>query len=99
MRRTPPNLPAVRITAVLCVLLCMLAINAHAANSLGSNVLFEAPAAGTDSIVVATSGTWTAVANDAWLRTSATGNGSGVALFSFDANTGATRTGSLTIAG
>ena len=34
-----------------------------------------------------------------WLHTSASGTGNGVASFTFDANTGATRTGTLTIAG
>ncbi len=45
---------------------------------------------------------WTATANDSWLHLSAanqSGTGSANVIFTFDANAGATRTGTLTIAG
>jgi len=67
--------------------------------TLGSTSTIEGPAGGTDSIIVAGSGAWTATANDSWLHTSAIGSGNGLALFSFDANSGAARTGTLTVAG
>ncbi len=61
--------------------------------------LIEGPAAGSDSYIVTYSGPWTAVANAAWLHTTSSGTGNGLAYFTFDANTGPTRTGTLTIAG
>lgn len=66
---------------------------------LGTNFLVEGPAAGKDSNIVVTSGAWTAKANVSWLHTSSKGSGNGVVTFTFDANPGATRTGTLTIAG
>ena len=45
---------------------------------------------------------WTATANDSWLHLSTanqSGTGSANVIFTFDANLGATRTGTLTIAG
>ncbi len=72
---------------------------------LGTSVLWEGPAAGTDSVVVAISpktDTWTATANDVWLHLSAgnqSGTGSSNIVFSFDANPYATRAGTITIAG
>ena len=70
---------------------------------LGTTNLTEGPVAGSDSVVLGVSqagGTWTATANDSWLHvTTASGVGSTNVLFTFDANTGATRTGTLTIAG
>jgi len=67
--------------------------------ALGSFDLHEGPAAGSDSVIVAVSGAWTAASNTAWLHTSSTGNGNGLVTFTFDANSGAERTGTLTIAG
>ena len=67
--------------------------------SLGTTSLVEGPAAGSDSDIVVTGGAWAATANAPWLHTSATGTGDGVATLTFDANPGATRTGTLTIAG
>ncbi len=67
--------------------------------ALGSYAALEGPAAGSDAENVITAGAWTASSNASWLHTSASGNGSGVASFTFDANTGPTRTGTLTIAG
>jgi DNA-binding beta-propeller fold protein YncE len=73
--------------------------------TLATNALLVGPAAGSDSVVLetrpATAG-WTAAANDAWLHLSLanqSGNGSTNVVFSYDANTGATRSGTLTIAG
>ena len=68
--------------------------------SLGADVLVEGRAAGVDSdVVAAAAGHWTATAKSPWLHTTSTGNGNGLATFVFDANTGATRTGTLAIDG
>ena len=69
------------------------------AAALDTVALLEGPAAGSDSDVVTFAGPWTATANASWLHTTAGGSGNGLATFTFDANTGATRTGTLTIAG
>jgi DNA-binding beta-propeller fold protein YncE len=69
---------------------------------LATSALTEGPAAGTDTVILVVtpeSASWTATANASWLHTSASGAGSGNVLFTFDANPGATRTGTLTIAG
>jgi len=58
--------------------------------------------AGSDSVLLALSsqGTpWTATANVLWLHTTSSGTGSGKITFSYDSNSGATRTGTLTISG
>lgn len=70
---------------------------------LGATNLVEGPAAGTDSVVLATgaANTWTATANSTWLHLASgyeTGTGSTNVVFSFDANSGPTRTGAITIA-
>jgi len=73
--------------------------------SLGAAALWEGPGAGADSVVLAvTPGTlsWTNTANSSWLHLTATnqsGVGSTNIIFNFDANPGATRSGSLSIAG
>ena len=67
--------------------------------SLGTLALLEGPAAGSDSDIVTATGAWTATANASWLHTSSCGTVNGLATFTFDANAGATRTGTLTIAG
>jgi len=71
--------------------------------ALGTTNLTEGPAAGSDSVVLGdsqASASWTATANDSWLHvTSASGAGSTNVLFTFDANAGPARTGTLTIAG
>src|SRR5262245_51808674 len=66
---------------------------------LGTTGLLEGPAAGSASDIVSTSGAWSATANASWLHTSASGTGNGLATLTFDANPGATRSGTLTIAG
>ena len=65
----------------------------------GRSGLVEGPAAGSDSDIVSLPGAWTATANASWLHTTSSGTGNGLATFTFDANPGATRTGTLTIAG
>ena len=73
--------------------------------SLGTNTLTEAWTAGTDSVALIVSspvGPWAATANAPWLHLSSanqTGAGSATVVFTFDANPGAPRTGTLTIAG
>jgi sugar lactone lactonase YvrE len=68
---------------------------------LGASTRFDGPAAGTDSIVLGVAtGTpaWTATANASWLHLSTTnGLGSSTLIFNIDANTGATRSGTMTI--
>src|SRR5262245_11045639 len=68
-------------------------------STLGTTALLEGAAAGSASDIVSTSGAWSASANASWLHTSATGTGNGLATLTFDANPGATRSGTLTIAG
>lgn len=73
--------------------------------SLGAAALVEGPSAGTDSIVLTVApetGAWTATANAPWLHLSPatqSGIGSVNVVFTYDANPGATRSGTLTIAG
>src|SRR5437868_185863 len=62
-------------------------------STLGSYALIEGPTAGSDADSVLASGAWTASSNASWLHTSASGTGNGTATFTFDANTGVTRTG------
>ena len=70
---------------------------------LGRTAAFEGPATGTDSVVLAVSppgATWTNTANASWLHLGAasqTGQGSGNLIFSYDANPGPTRNGTLTL--
>jgi streptogramin lyase len=66
--------------------------------TLATHTLVEGPTAGTDSDVVTVVGPWNATANASWLHIT-TSSGNGLAKFTFDANTGPTRTGTLTIAG
>jgi len=96
-------------TLIICVLAVGLA-QAHvslaaAAIALGTTAVVEAPTAGTDSVVLAvnpTTATWLATTNAPWLHLTVAnqgGTGSTNVIFSFDANPGATRVGTLTIAG
>ncbi len=71
--------------------------------ALATSSLAEGPAAGTDSVVLAT-GTpatpWTAMANVSWLQVAAgfqSGSASTNFIFTFAANPGPTRTGAITI--
>jgi len=101
--RVPGRLVLVSIALLLATLH---AAPAPAATyALGATALGEGPAAGIDSIVLAASpqnATWTATNNAAWLHLGAasqSGAGSTNVIFTFDANSGPTRTGTLTIAG
>ncbi len=73
--------------------------------ALGTTNLLVGPAARTNSVVLAVSpasGVWTATTNAAWLHLSPayqSGTGSTNVVFSYDANPGPTRAGTLTIAG
>src|SRR6267142_4285663 len=77
----------------------------HPVSSLGTTSLLEGPAAGSDSVTLAVSPewvVWTALPLDSWLHlTFANQNGIGSTniVFTFDANDGPTRTGSIIIAG
>jgi len=67
---------------------------------LGTTNLLEGQAAGGCSVVLAANGTWTATTNASWLHLSAAnqgGTGSTNVIFTFDANSGTMRTGTLTI--
>ena len=83
----------------------LFSVTAAAQPSLGTSALLEGPGAGSDSVVLATAAptdSWTATANDAWLHLDAanqSGTGSTNVVFSYDANSGTTRTGMLMIAG
>ena len=70
---------------------------------LGLTNWVEGPAAGTDSVAMVVSpamSDWTASTTDSWLHVvTASGAGSTNVIYSFDANPGATRTGTLTIGG
>ena len=73
--------------------------------SLGTTNLLVGPANGTNSVELAISSptlTWTASTGVSWLHLSVanqTGTGGAVVIFTFDANPGATRAGTLTVAG
>ena len=76
---------------------------AVASTSLGTSSMAVGSAAGSSSVVLFTGNSWTASANDSFLHVSAgsaSGTGSQVVAFTYDAYTGTgTRTGTLTIAG
>src|SRR5271165_5746107 len=73
--------------------------------TLGTSQLWVGPGAGTNSIslgVSPASSNWTASANQSWLHLSVgnqSGTGSTNIVFSYDANPGITRVGSLNISG
>ena len=72
------------------------------AQTLGTTNLLEGPAAGSDGLALMVTGPWTASTNATWLHLSAanqSGTDSTNVIFTFDANSGVTRTGTLTIAG
>ena len=79
-------------------------VQAAATNTLGLTNRVEGPAAGSDSVTLAAmlpTTAWTATTATPWLHIGAgfqNGTGSTNVVFTFDANTGATRTGTLTIA-
>ena len=64
--------------------------------------LLEGPAAGSDSVTFSANASWSASTSDSWLHLSAENQdpvSSTNLVFSFDANNGTPRTGTLTIAG
>ncbi|MEI8018524.1 MAG: hypothetical protein WCH39_10030 [Schlesneria sp.] len=68
--------------------------------TLGTTSLVEGPSAGSDSDTVVTTGAWTVSTTASWITLNTTsGAGNGPVNFSFAANTGATRTGTVMIAG
>ena len=73
--------------------------------SLAATTRLIGPTAGSDSVVLAATpefSTWTATANTPWLHlnpANQSGTGSTNITFTFDANPGVTRTGTMTIAG
>jgi streptogramin lyase len=72
------------------------------AQTLGTTNFLEGPAAGSDSVVLAANGAWTATTNASWLHLDPayqSGTDSTNLIFSFDANSGSTRSGTLTIDG
>jgi streptogramin lyase len=81
------------------------AVLPSSANSLGASARLEGPGAGSDSVVLAVNpanAAWTASPNAAWLHLNTqnqSGMGGGNVIFSYDTNPGATRSGTLTIAG
>lgn len=92
-------------TAHIAMLGWQIAVIQPADFLLGTTNLTEGPSAGTDSVVLVSTpltNTWAAGANASWLHVAAgyqQGSGSTNILFSFDANPGPTRTGTLTIGG
>lgn len=74
---------------------------AQAANTLALTSTLVDPQAGTDSVLLSVPANmqWSAIANDSWLHTTAAGSNSAAVVYTYDANSGATRTGTLTIAG
>jgi sugar lactone lactonase YvrE len=97
-----------RFLGGVCLALSWLALSAAQAqttNALGTTALWVGPSAGSSSVVLAVNSpttTWTAATNAAWLHLSpANQNGTGSAnvVFSYDADPGGTRSGTLTIAG
>jgi len=72
---------------------------------LGATSLLEGPTTGNDSVLLVSASptnSWTATADDSWLHLGAGNNaglGSTNVFFTFDSNSGATRTATLTIAG
>jgi DNA-binding beta-propeller fold protein YncE len=96
-----------RVCAVFLALV-WLALSAEAQTTnfaLGTTNLLVGSSAGSDSVVLAVTpatGAWTATSNATWLHLSPSnqsGTGSTNLIFSYDANPGATRSGTLTIAG
>ena len=95
-----------RIITVLLGFLLLAVPTAHATTyALGTPAILVGPSASSSSVVLAVSpptGVWTASTNAAWLHLAdsfQSGTGSTNVIFSFDANPGATRAGTLTIAG
>jgi DNA-binding beta-propeller fold protein YncE len=99
------NTGDVRTAHVTLLSQTILFVQSGLSYTLGTSSLLEGATAGTDSVIVAVSPSivsWTATANAGWLHLSTasqSGMGSTNLIFSYDANPGATRIGTLTIAG
>ena len=93
------NTSAIPRTALVTVLGRTITVTQAGIPNLGTSTLVEGPSAGSDSVILTTTDAWTATSNDSWLHTTASGTGNGLVTFTFDQNTGATRTGTLTIDG
>src|ERR1035441_8405145 len=65
--------------------------------TLVTAALLEGPGAGSDSSIVLTSGSWSAAPTASWLHTTGSGGGNGVMTLTYDANSGATRTGYVNV--
>jgi hypothetical protein len=100
-----PRACFVTLTAIFGLLASAPANAQNASYALGTSDVVEGPAAGSDSVILtatSTNAAWMATANSFWLHLSAgnqSGAGSTNVIFSFDTNLGATRSGTLTIAG
>ena len=69
-------------------------------STLGTASIVEGPSAGKDSVTVLATGAWTASTTASWITVNTTsGTGNGAVNFSFTADAGATRSGTVTIAG
>jgi sugar lactone lactonase YvrE len=96
------NTAGVPRTAQLTVLGQPVTVIQAQAPTLGDSSVVEGPSAGVGSVVLSDAGAWAATSDAPWLHVSAgSGGGTGNALvqFSFDANAGATRSGTLSVAG
>jgi len=98
-----------RSCGVLCMVLSWMAFSSAQAQStkfsLGTATLLVGPAVGSNSVILAVTpatGSWTNTANASWLHLSPanqSGTGSTNVIFSYDANSRQTRSGTFTIAG
>ena len=89
------------VLAGLAVML--ISLNAVAQDvTVGTNSLTFGHGAGTGTLVIGAAGDWTASTQTAWLHipdTSTTGTGNALFQFTYDANFGLTRTGTITFTG
>jgi hypothetical protein len=98
-----------RVRCGVILALTWLAVSAAQAQAtnyvLGTSAELVGPAAGSNSVTLGVSpasGTWVATTNATWLHLSPanqSGTGSTNVIFSFDANTGPTRSGTLIVGG
>ena len=96
--KTKQNMVRIGLLTLGLLLLPM----AARAQTLGTTNLLEGPAAGSDSMTLLYGYKWLAQAQASWIHLSTanqSGSGSMNVVFTFDANPGPTRTGTLTIAG
>src|SRR5581483_6891904 len=90
------NLASAARTANITLLGQAIAVTQPANFNLGTQMLTVGPGAGSSLVALDSSGSWTAAPSVSWLHPQSTsGSGSTSLPFSFDANTGATRTGTI----